>query len=311
MTIANDLVHPDPTKRRFNRTLVRAAYTAKPDDLVACQSSSGAITVTLPSTVSAGTCIAVGDDDDDAETNAITIASAATIDGEASITISQDGGLEIFIFTGSIWMRIGASRLVSAAARDVPVLSLDWIKKALATPAGWSFGHIWSPVDLAIAMPGGLGFNETYGYYFRVDVPMTLLGARISSGNAGAGRQFQIKAWLASGPTELASKTGTATSNNEDMSILFDAPLALTRQTNGERYVVSIRCLSANYVPFANVTIANGTLNVGSTLNPSTWPVYVMPKVLFHTFAWVGGTAFPSTPIGSAVPAIEPILEYV
>jgi hypothetical protein len=315
MTIANDLVHPDPSKVRFNRTLVRSAYTAKPDDLVACQSSVAPITVTLPATVSAGACIAVGDDDDNAEANEITIGSSATIDGVASITIAQSGGLEIFIFTGSMWIRIGASRLVSAASRDIPVLSIDWIKKALATAAAWSYGLIWSPVDAALyTAPTSYGLNETYGYYFRADVAMRLLGVRISSGPTGSGRTFDVGAWsTVDTVTPIATASETAVSNDQDMQILFDDPISLAPIGNGNRYVVAFKCNGAAYVPAAGVTVSNGSLNVGASPNPATWPIYVAPKVMFHTFAWTGGgsLAFPPTAIGSIVPALEPILEYV
>jgi len=160
--IVNDLIHPDSSRRRYDKVQVRAAATARANQLVAVHTLVGAITVTLPAGVSAGTCVAVGDEDGNAATNAITVAAAATIDGNASVTISQADGVQEFVFNGTRWEQILTSKLVATSRVDLEVKSIAMLRKALASVAvAASFGNI--TIDNTITAPNGLNVNVSGG----------------------------------------------------------------------------------------------------------------------------------------------------
>lgn len=114
MSVLNDIVHPVSGKR-FNVRRVLSAVNAKADDFIACDTTTAAFTVTLPSGAAVGTAVMVGDDALVAGTNAITIAAADLIDGLASVTIGANGARLMFVFDGTTWKRSLFQRLVRTA----------------------------------------------------------------------------------------------------------------------------------------------------------------------------------------------------
>lgn len=238
-----------------------------------------------------------------------------TLDGSATAVMAADENLRFYIYdaTAGQWTRALVPR--SSPGLGEPVLLASELPSSAAGwtfTAGSQFGLLWSPVDNALRLPLGLGFNETWGYYFHNFAPMRCLGVRFSSGPTGSGKTFLAKLWNSNGPVELAAQSQIAVSNNEDMRILFAAPITLDpSQTTGVRYVASVYCsVGGGYMAFSNETFSTG-LNIGSVPPAASWPLYVAPRLIFNCFAWTGGNGFPSTPNNNTAPAIEPILEYV
>lgn len=131
MTISNDLIHPDSRRRRYNVVRVSANHNARIDDYVACKTSIAAMTVTLPTSPSTGSCVAIGDDDGNASVNPITVEGGATIDGAPRLTLGSRNAIVELIFDGSEWRKIVSSRLVAALQNDLSVISVADLTRAL------------------------------------------------------------------------------------------------------------------------------------------------------------------------------------
>lgn len=111
MTVRNDLLAPNG--RRFAVVRTRGSYNARDMQLVAVETLAGAFTVNLPAPGNAGTCIAVGDDADNAAANAIRVeAASGNIDGGSFYDITRNGAIELFLDDGDEWKRVQAPRFI-------------------------------------------------------------------------------------------------------------------------------------------------------------------------------------------------------
>ena len=94
------------------------------DNTLFVQTTSGAITVTLPTAVGVGgRCYFVADEEGDASTNNVTVlpTGAETIDGLASVTIDQDYGGFVFQSNGANWIIVACC----TSQGGIPVVNLN------------------------------------------------------------------------------------------------------------------------------------------------------------------------------------------
>lgn len=245
----------------------------------------------------------------DASSAAITInGNGQTIDGASSCSIDWNRGVIVFARDTQLgeWCRLIQPRQQDGAlgllvkARDVQGVA--------AASAG--FSYVFSPVDLGITMPNLETFNETRGIQFRTDKNFSCKGARIYITAAAAGLTFKATLWASTGPVSLATVTKVApvTASRIAWDILFDAAYALPRGgPSGTRYVMAVKTVApsaSNWIPAIGTSASNDM--PGSTL----WPFYMGPGVVFFTWMWTSGDAYPSSPSANTPTAIEPILQY-
>lgn len=314
MTIQNDLVHPDPTRERFNNVRVRSAYTAKPDDLVAVSTSVGPITVTLPSAPTAGACIAIGDDDDSAETNPITISSAVNIDGEATASIDANGAVRLFIFSGATWESIALEELVAAPRRDIRTLSIAKLRAALniATATAPRF------IDYAL-MGLGSGANWAAGSFtsavsFIPQRPnMVCVGANVYVGGMGATRSLRLGLWRSDTNANLADETfnGITTALGiAELRWLLPVTLnsALAMNTANMQYRIGVFETSGTVHPNLTLTINSGVNARGVKFGfngQMRKDVYLPDELRFNAGAFAAPTAFDASGMYCITPVFE------
>ena len=84
-----------------------SAYTAAAGDIVRCDASGGAFTVTLPTAVGATAPITVKKTTSDAGAVTVATTSAQTIDGDATRTVDTPYASETYVSDGANWMVLG------------------------------------------------------------------------------------------------------------------------------------------------------------------------------------------------------------
>lgn len=101
------------------------SVTLQPDRVALARTNGGAVTVLAPSNVRSGDSFVVWDADGNAATNAVTIdGNGNTIDGQPTVTLSDDGAAVCCVWTGVEWLRVLSELAVDGSAWPVLPTSL-------------------------------------------------------------------------------------------------------------------------------------------------------------------------------------------
>ena len=167
-------------------------------------------------------------------------------------------------------------------------------------------GLFVSPATAVAMLSNAFAWNETHGMAFYNYIPVTVTGVRFATGPSGAGKTFKATLWSPAGAV-LATKSIVASADNVAETITFDAPVTLALPTSAnDRYSVSIKCTSDSYVVLGNHGMSTSP-GGGSWVNVNSWPFILRTNVLFVSFCWTGGDAYPSTPTTSYMAGCEPV----
>lgn len=114
MTIAASVPIVAPNGQPYKVKRARASSGASEGELLALDTTVGALTATLSAAPNTGACIAVGDDGGSAVANPITVqpAGGVLIDGAVSYVLNRANAIEQFIFTGTQYERVVINRQV-------------------------------------------------------------------------------------------------------------------------------------------------------------------------------------------------------
>lgn len=165
----NDLACPNGL--RYELVRARAALSGREQQLLAIDSTAGAVAVTIPAPGQRGRWIAIGDDGGAAAANPITIQASgggAVIDNAVSYVLGTNNAVVHFVDDGTQWRRALLPRLIQDVAGRF-FLAFE-VAAMLAgggsVPTGTGFRHVTAGVEDAAATAnmsysgGGLVFND-------------------------------------------------------------------------------------------------------------------------------------------------------
>ena len=168
----------------WQTTIKTGDFTAASGEGYFVDTSSGAVTVTLPSSPSAGAIVAVKDYANTADTNAITIArNGSNIDGTAdNPTVANEGGAITLVFADSTkgWLVTDA-----AQKSDISFASFIAATGGTATTCGDFKIHTFTgPGTFCVSCAGNSGGSDTLEYI----VVAGGGGSKVAGGGAGGFR---------------------------------------------------------------------------------------------------------------------------
>lgn len=291
-----------------------AAYTAVSGDLVLVNATSGAITITLPTTSTAGTT--AGAKKVDSSINAVNVVGggSTTIDGDASCVLAALDAAATFVFDGSNW-QIQATAIVNTGTDSLSGLFVPdyrvgyWYDRRSANNGNLAVGTI--PPSTAGA--SGLSLNTvTYvAVYCHRSLPIDTVGVMTMATVPTAGSTVRLGLYansVSATPGALLYDWGTvsptATATPYSLAAAGTIPrgwswfaIALNGTTPGalagvslnNDYSAQLGFSSFTYVNFVGASGVRGYYQTGSTLPATATPLAIannagvpMPNVWFR-----------------------------